>query len=285
MSQKVAVEVEKGLPDFDSIRHLTSEGGEFWLARELAPLLGYAKWQNFEVAIKRATVALKQINQPVADHITGVSKMIPVGRGAKREVKDYGLTRFACYMIAQNGDPRKAEIATAQAYFATSARENELRELWEEQQMRLHLRERIGQNDQELVEAAYEAGVLPRNFKAFQDAGYEGLYGGLSLEELKAQKNIAAKEEAYDRMGREELAGNDFRITQTSAKLRRDHIIGQAKATQTHREVGETVRKAIEEIGGTMPEELPIEPSLKPMLAEKRRRKKLTQPPKENPTS
>jgi hypothetical protein len=148
-----------------------------WSARELAPLLGYNKWQNFGVAIRRAMTACEQVGQVVADQFTGVSKLIDAGKGAKRPVQDYLLSRFACYLIAQNGDPRKPEIAAAQAYFAISTRQHELAQLLEEQEERLKLRERVSEDNKALASAAYASGVLSQNFGTFQNAGYKGLYG------------------------------------------------------------------------------------------------------------
>ena len=184
------------------------------------------------------------------------------------------LSRFACYLIAQNGDPRKSQIAAAQVYFSLAARENELRQLYQEQLKRLELRERVSENNKTLSATAYAAGVLSQNLGAFHNAGYEGLYGGRNVEQLKAHKGINSKEDILDRMGSSELAANDFRITQTRDKLQRDNVIGQSTAIETHREVGSTVRKAIEEIGGTMPEELPAEPSIKALLSQKKRNSK-----------
>jgi len=269
--------------DFESIKKVNPYGAEYWSAREVAPLLGYTKWQNFEVAIKRAMIACEQVGQVVSDHFTGASKMITTGKGAQREVQDYYLSRLACYLIAQNGDPRKPEIAEAQMYFAVSTRQNELRQLGEDQDKRVRLRERVSENNKKLAQAAHDAGVLSRNFGAFQNAGYRGLYGGLDLEEVKAHKGIGPKEDLLDRSGRAELAANDFRITQTEERLRKEGIIGQTKAMETHHEVGRTVRKAIEEIGGTMPEKLPPEHSIKPLLdARRRSRKKVSHAGSEN---
>jgi len=259
-------------PDFESIKQLNPYGAEYWSARQLAPLLGYSRWENFEVAVKRGRTACEQVGQVVSDHFRDATKMVPLGSGSTREVKDYLLSRFACYLIAQNGDPRKAEIAAAQAYFAVSTRQNELHQLYDEQQKRLQLRERVSENNKKLAEAAHDAGVLSRSFGEFQNAGYRGLYGGLDAEGIKARKGLEKKEEILDRMGRAELAANDFRITQTEAKLRNEQIVGQASAIATHHEVGRKVREAIEEIGGTMPEDLPAEPSIKPLLNERRRR-------------
>lgn len=268
------MEQQPHTPDFDSIRSISPYGAEYWSARNLAPLLGYTRWENFEVAIKRAKTACVQVGQTEEDHFRGTTKMVGTGSGAQREIKDYLLSRFACYLIAQNGDPRKPEIASAQAYFATATRQHEIQQLFDEQQKRLQLRERVSENNRKLAEAAHQAGVLSRSFGEFQNAGYEGLYGGLDVEGIKARKGLGKGEEVLDHMGRAELAANDFRITQTEEKLRRERIVGQARAISTHHEVGKKVREAIEEIGGTMPEDLPPEPSIKPLLAEKRRQRK-----------
>ncbi len=263
-------------PDFESIKKISPYEAEYWSARDLAPLLGYMRWANFEVAIKRAKIACEQVGQIVADHFPDATKMIQIGKGAQREVIDYSLSRFACYLVAQNGDPRKPEIAAAQAYFAVATRQHEVHQLYEDQQKRLQLRERVSENNRKLAEAAQQAGVLSRNFGEFQNAGYRGLYGGLDVEGIKAQKGLGHNEDVLDRMGRAELAANDFRITQTEGKLRNERIVGQSRAIQTHHDVGKKVREAIEEIGGMMPEQLPPEPSIKPMINEKRRlRKKL----------
>jgi DNA-damage-inducible protein D len=270
--------MESKSPNFESIKQISPYGAEYWNARDLAPLLGYANWQNFEIAIKRGKTACEQVGQVVTDHFTDSNKIVALGSGASRQIKDYYLSRFACYLIAQNGDPRKLEIAAAQAYFAVSTRQHELHQLYEEQQKRLQLRERVSENNRKLAEAAHEAGVLSRSFGEFQNAGYRGLYGGLDAEAIRTHKGVGAKEEILDRMGRAELAANDFRITQTEEKLRNERIIGEARAIATHHEVGQKVRAAIEEIGGTMPEELPAEPSIKPLLNEKRRRHKKLSP-------
>jgi DNA-damage-inducible protein D len=271
--------MEAHSPDFESIKRTSPYDAEYWSARELAPLLGYSNWQNFEVAIKRGKTACEQVGQVVADHFTDASKMVVVGSGAQREVRDYYLSRFACYLIAQNGDPRKPEIAAAQAYFAVSTRQHEIHQLYEEQQKRLQLRERVSENNLKLAEAAHQAGVLSRSFGEFQNAGYEGLYGGLDVDGINTRKGLGKGEEVLDHMGRAELAANDFRITQTEEKLRRERIIGQSRAIATHHEVGTRVREAIREIGGTMPEDLPPEPSIKPLLSGKRRRRKMLPQP------
>ncbi len=274
---------ENHKPDFDSIKHLTPYEQEYWSARELAPLLGYSRWENFETAIRRSITACKQVNQIEDDHFKGVTRTVQAGKGAQREIKDYLLSRFACYLIAQNGDPRKSEIAHAQAYFAVAARTYEITQLREEQEKRLKLRERVSESNKKLSEAAYNAGVLTRNFGVFQNAGYRGLYNEMGVDEIKAYKGIDAKEDILDRMGRAELAANEFRITQTEEKLRKDGIIGQSRAMDTHYDIGRKVRKTIEEIGGTMPENLPPETSIKPLLDERRKNRKKLASPKTTP--
>lgn len=266
--------METQSPDFESIKQISPYQAEYWSARDLAPLLGYAKWERFEGAIKRAMMACQQIGQNVADHFPAAGKMVSVGSDAHRELKDYFLSRFACYLIAQNGDPRKKEIAEAQAYFAISTRKQELAQLLEEQEERLKLRERVTENNKALAQAASQAGVLSQNFGVFQNAGYKGLYGELGVTDIKERKQINQREDLLDRMGRAELAANDFRITQTEERLRREGTIGQTNAMGVHHEVGKKVRKAIQDIGGTMPENLAPEPSIKPLLDTKNRKRK-----------
>ena len=278
--------MEAQSPDFESIKQISPYGAEYWSARDLGPLLGYNKWQNFEVAIQRAMTSCKQVGQIVKDHFTDASKEITGGKGAKQTIKDYLLSRFACYLIAQNGDPRKKEIAEAQAYFAVSTRQHELAQLLEEQEERLKLRERVSENNKVLAQAASQAGVLSQNFGVFQNAGYKGLYGGLGVVDIKERKQIEQREDLLDRMGRAELAANDFRITQTEERLRKEGTIGQTNAMEVHHEVGKKVRKAIEDIGGTMPEDLAPEPSIKPLLdAQHRKQKKLHSQANEENTS
>ncbi len=271
-------------PDFESIKQLNLYGIEYWSARDLQPLLGYSSsWQNFDTAIKRAKLACEQSGNEIKDHFNGAIKMVPLGSGAVRKTKDHLLTRFACYLVAQNGDPRKPEIAAAQAYFATSARENELRKLKAQQDERLFWREQINEGNKDLAAAAYNAGVNSANFGTFQNAGYAGLYGGLNVEDIKRRKNIPAKEDLLDRAGRAELAANFFRVTQTEQKLRVDNIQGEQAAISTHHEVGQEVRKSIQKISNIMPEDLPAEPSIKPLLDEKKRGKKKAVPPQGQP--
>ncbi len=273
-------------PDFDSIKQMNPYGAEYWSARDLAPLLGYSQWRRFEDAIKRAKISCETNGDSTDDHFASAGKLIEAGKGAQREVKDYLLSRFACYSIAQNGDPRKPEIAAAQAYFIISTRENELAHLLAEQEKRLQLREQVSEHNKMLAQAASEAGVLSRSFGVFQNAGYKGLYGGLGVTDIKEHKRIGQREELLDRMGRAELAANDFRITQTEELLKKAEISEQTKAIEAHQEVGKKVRKAIADIGGTMPENLPAEPSLKPLLDAKRKQRHTKLPAEvESPTN
>ena len=274
---------ETNKPDFDSIRQFNEYNVEFWSARDLSRLLGYKRWENFEVAVKRGVIACQQIDQTVEDHFRDVTKPIRGGKGAVQTVKDYLLSRFACYLVSQNGDPRKLEIAEAQAYFAVAARENELYQLIEQQNQRVEARVLMDEGNKEVNQAARRAGVLPRSFGLFHRAGYEGLYGGLGPDEIKKLKGIDPKEDLLDRMGLEEMAANNFRATQITGKLRREGISGQASAINAHHEIGEEIRGLIEKIGGTMPEDLPAEPSIRPLLSHKRRTRKQNQLPLTKP--
>lgn len=266
-------------PDFDSIKQISPYGAEFWSARDLMPLLGYQRWENFNVAIKRAMTAFQQSGNKVEDHFRGVTKLVGIGSRAKRNVKDYLLSRFACFLIAENGDPEKPEIATAQLYFAIATREYELKRLAEEQASRLELRERIAEGNKDLAKAATGAGVLPRNFGTFQNAGYAGLYGGLNVEQIKSRKGIKPKEDLLDRAGLAELGANALRIGLIEQRLRTEKSsMDEAKAIGTHRSIGKNIRDAIEKSGSLMPEDLPAEPSIKPLLDQKKRARQKAAP-------
>jgi DNA-damage-inducible protein D len=261
-------------PNFNSIRQLNPYGVEYWSARDLMGLLGYSLWQNFNIAIKRAITSCEQTGNSVADHFPETTRPIVSGRGRVQQIKDYTLSRFACFLIAQNGEPSKPEIAAAQVYFAVSTRENELRKLAEEQEERLYLREKVNEANKDLAKAAYKAGVLSRSFGKFQNAGYAGLYNGLDVEAIKTRKGIGPKEDLLDRIGKGELFANGLRATLTEEKLRKEGIVGETAASQAHHTVGKSIRKAIADVGGTMPEDLPAEPSIKPLLEQKKRRTK-----------
>lgn len=272
-------------PDFDSIKHMTEQGVEYWSARELMPLLGYKNWREFDNAISKAKAACEQTGNLTDDHFGDVLKMIEVGKGARRKVKDYVLSRFACYLVSENGDPRKPEIATAQVYFAIAARQQELQQLENQVTARVELRKRVAEGEQELEQDAQRSGVLPANFGRFHGAGYQGLYGGLTVAEVKERKGVGQTENLLDRVGLGELGAHALRVALTQDKLRREAtILNEIEATEAHREVGEAVRGAYESAGATMPENLPAEPSIQPLLSENHKKQSPKLPPPANHT-
>lgn len=248
---------------FERLKKTNDHGAEYWSARDLQSLLGYGQWRRFEDAIKRAVTSCEQSGNKPDYHFAGAGKMIELGKGGVREVEDYHLSRFACYLIAQNGDPRKAEIAQAQKYFAIQARRQELTDQLAADVERLELRKQTSEEFKALSGAAQQAGVQNRMFGIFHDAGYKGLYGGLGGEDIKARKGIPAKESLMDRMNATELAANQFRMTQTRDKLAREGIRDQQQAIHAHQEVGKEVRDAIQRIGGTPPEHIPAAEHIK----------------------
>lgn len=249
------------LPVFENIRRVNEHGAEYWSARDLLAPLGYAEWRKFEGVIERAKEACKMSRQDVGDHFGGADKMVGIGSGAARVTNDYRLSRYACYLIAQNGDPRKAEIALAQSYFAIQTRRQEAQDVLSEDSKRVVLRGEMGARNKKLAQAAKASGVT--NYAGFQDYGYMGLYGGLRQKDIHARKKLAPKEAILDHMGGEELAANLFRATQAEARLRREAAFGQAAADKAHFEVGKKVRSTIQELGGTMPENLPVAENIK----------------------
>ena len=245
---------------FEDIKHIREDGSEYWSARELAHVLEYSKWENFRRVIKRAMIACENAGHNITDHFPEVSYSVE-GGVAPRNKTDYELTRYACYLTVQNGDPRKEVIAFGQTYFAIQTYRQELADHYnqlDEDRRRLVVRGDIKQWNQLLVETAHDAGVITNEeFAIFQNAGYMGLYGGLDVNDIHERKNLKAGQKILDYMGSTELIANLFRISQTEEKLRKDKINGSEKATATHYEVGREVRTAIKKIGGTMPEDLP----------------------------
>jgi DNA-damage-inducible protein D len=239
------------------LKRLNGHGAEYWSARDLQGLLGYSQWRRFEDAVKRAMISCERSGNKPGHHFAGAGKMVELGSGSVREVPDFHLSRFACYLIAQNGDPRKAEIAQAQKYFAIQTRRQELSEEYAGDIDRLELRRQATEEFKALSGAAREAGVQNRMFGVFHDAGYKGLYGGRGRDAIKARKGVAAKENLMDRMNATELAANQFRMTQTRDKLAREKVRTQQGAIRTHEAVGKEVRDAIKRIGGTLPEDIP----------------------------
>lgn len=248
---------------FDRIRIQDREGGEWWSARDLQPLLDYSSWDKFRQVVAKAMEACAQSKQPVDDHFSQTGKMVPLGSGATREIEDFRLTRYACYLIVQNGDPTKPVIALGQTYFALQTRRQELQDdaafaRLSEEDKRLTIRHELAEHNKHLAAAAKDAGVdTPLDYAIFQDHGYKGLYGGLGAKELHTRKGLKKSQKILDHMGSTELAANLFRATQTEDKLRRDGVQGKGKANKTHFEVGKKVRQTIQELGGDLPENLP----------------------------
>ena len=246
---------------FESIKHINEYGEEYWLARELQSVLEYAQWRRFSDAIERAKLACKNSGFAIEDHFADVGKMVDIGSGAEREIDDVMLSRYACYLIVMNGDPRKEVIAVGQTYFAVKTRQQELIDNYEqlsEDQKRLAIRNEMITHNKSLAEAAQMAGIEDsRDYAIFQNKGYQGLYGGLGAKEIHARKGLKKSQRILDHMGSTELAANLFRATQTDEKLRRENIQGKQAAYDTHYEVGKKVRQTIKELGGTMPEDLP----------------------------
>ena len=262
---------------FEEIRHVDENGNEFWYARELQEVLGYTKWGNFHKVIKKAMISCENSGISISDCFADVGKPIVSGKGKVEIVIDYKLGRYACYMIAQNGDPRKEIIALAQTYFAVQTRRQELRDQFDqltENQRRLAIRGELIEHNKSLSDAAYQSGVkTSKDFAKFQNRGYQGLYGGLGRADIHARKGLKKNQNILDHMGSEELAANLFRATQTDAKLRRENIQGKEAASATHYQVGAKVRKTIEELGGTMPEDLPTpDKSIQQLRKEEKKR-------------
>ena len=257
---------------FESIKHVDDDGNEYWYARELQKVLEYKRWDKFFNVIESAQVACSISNNNVLDHFSQVGKMIHLGNGGQRKISDYKLFRYACYLIAQNGDSRKKVIALAQTYFAIQTRKQELLELeynsLTEDEKRFYQRDLTKKGNYSLNQTAKKAGV--KNFDKFHNAGYKGLYNGETANDIAKRKGLRYREDILDNMGSEELAANLFRITQTDAKLKRDNVDNEYTANSVHFEVGKKVRNTIKELGGTMPENLPTpDKSLKELEKEK----------------
>jgi len=265
---------------FEGIRQKDESDNEFWSARALAPLLEYQDWRNFLQVVDKARQACEQSGHQVDDHFGDVTKMVEIGSGAKRPVADVRLSRYACYLIVQNGDPAKPVIANGQTYFAIQTRRQELADSsgfaqLSEDEKRLAIRNELTVHNRQLAAAAKGAGVeTTLDYAIFQDHGYRGLYGGLGAKDIHARKGLKKSQKILDHMGSTELAANLFRATQTEEKLRRDSVRGKAQANQTHFDVGRKVRQTIEELGGTMPENLPV-PDASIQQLESARRKQL----------
>ena len=261
---------------FEDIKHIDEDGVEFWYARELMAILKYSKWENFEKVINKAKDACKNSGITIIDHFPDVRKTIQMPKGAEKTIVDYKLTRYACYLIAQNGDSRKKVIALAQTYFAVQTRKQELTEkeysMLTEDEKRFYQRNLTRKGNYSLNQTAKKSGV--KNFDKFHNAGYKGLYNGETADDIAKRKGLRYREDILDNMGSDELIANLFRISQTEQKLRKDNVQGEKEANKTHYKIGKNIREVIAKNGGTMPEDLPTpKKSLKEL--EKENNKKL----------
>ena len=244
---------------FESIKHIDENGVEFWYARELMPILQYSNWQNFEKIINKAKMSCQNSDITVFEHFIDVNKLSKRANNAEVEINDHKLTRYACYLIAQNGDSRKKVIALAQTYFAVQTRKQEISKkeysLLSEDEKRFYQRDLTRKGNYSLNQAAKKAGV--KNFDKFHNSGYKGLYNGETADDIAKRKGLRYREDILDNMGSEELAANLFRITQTESKLKKDNIFTEKEANKTHYNIGKNIREVIAKNGGTMPEDLP----------------------------
>ncbi len=271
---------KKTMTLFESIKHIDENGVEYWTSRNLWKILEYNEYRNFLPVIEKAKLACENSGQKVEDHFEDILEMIVIGKGGERQVDSVKLSRYACYLIVQNADPSKTIVAQGQTYFAIQTRiaevqqMKEYQELTSEEEKRLFLRSELLQHNSQLASAAKDAGVIDsRDYAIFQNYGYQGLYGGMTAKDIHARKGLKKSQKILDHMGSTELAANLFRATQTEEKLKRENIKGKQKANMTHYEVGAKVRQTIKELGGTMPENLPVEESIK--VVERKRQKQL----------
>lgn len=249
---------------FERIKRTNEAGNEYWSSRDFAQILGYSDYRNFEQVIKKAKIACFNSGHRIEDHFVDITELIEIGKGGQRPVSSVYMSRYACYLIIQNADPGKEIVALGQTYFAVQTRRQEISQLQLEDNRRLLLREEMKTHNVHLAGAAREAGVIKaKDYAIFQNHGYMGLYGGLTAQDIHHRKGLKKNQQILDYMGSTELAANLFRTTQTEEKLRRENIKGIEKANRTHREVGTKVRKTIAELGGTMPEELPVAENIK----------------------
>jgi DNA-damage-inducible protein D len=265
---------------FERIKRVRADGGEFWSARELARVLEYADFRNFITVITKAREACVNSGHPVSDHFVDITEMVGIGSGAQREVEDWALSRYACYLVIQNADPSKPLVALGQSYFAVQTRRQELAEdeSLKEDQKRLLLRQEMTKHNKHLAGVAKQAGVVqPVDYAIFMDHGYRGLYGGLGMRDIHERKRLKPKVHILDHMGSTELAANLFRATQTEEKLRRENVRNKNRANAIHQDVGRKVRQTIRELGGTMPENLPVAESIKKVESREKKRLKVEQ--------
>jgi DNA-damage-inducible protein D len=260
------------LSPFERIKRANDAQMEFWSSREFAGVLSYGDYRNFEGVVEKAKMACFNSGHRIEDHFVDVTEMIEIGKGGQRPVKTILLSRYACYLAIQNADPKKEIVAHGQTYFAIQTRRQELADESIEEERRVLLREEMRHHNEQLANAAKDAGVIqPIDYAIFQNHGYMGLYGGLKQEDIHRQKGLKKSQKILDHMGSTELAANLFRATQTEEKLRRDEVKGKGAANRTHREVGAKVRQTIQELGGTMPEDLPVAESIQKIETKQRK--------------
>lgn len=266
-------EAAEGASPFELIRRVNQAGNEHWSSRDFARVLGYADYRNFEQVIDKARIACFNSGQRVEDHFVDITDMIGIGKGGQRPVPTTLMSRYACYLAIQNADPAKEIVALGQTYFAIQTRRQELSDEQMEDDRRLLLRNELKVHNLQLADAAKDCGVIePRDYAIFQNHGYQGLYGGMGAQDIHRHKGLKRSEQILDHMGSSELAANLFRATQAEDKLRRDKVKGKAAANRTHFDVGKKVRQTIEELGGTMPENLPPAESIKKIQTKKRKK-------------
>ena len=269
-----------GSNTFERIKRVNAEGHESWSARDLARVLEYLNFRNFEPVIEKAKEACAKSDHAVADHFAEMRNMVAIGSGAQREVEDWALSRYACYLVIQNADPGKPLVALGQTYFAMQTRRQELADdkALKEDSLRLLLRAEMKKHNKNLAGVARQSGVVdPLDYAIFMDHGYRGLYGGLGRRDIHQRKRLKPKQQILDHMGSTELAANLFRATQTEEKLRRENVRNKDHANRIHGEVGRKVRQTIHELGGTMPENLPSAESIKKVEVREKKRLKAEQ--------
>lgn len=272
MSKEIGNTTGSHISPFERIKRTNDAGVEYWSSRDFAEVLGYGDYRNFEGVIEKAKLSCFNSGHRIEDHFVDVTEMIEIGKGGQRPVKTVLLSRYACYLAIQNADPKKEIVAQGQTYFAIQTRRQELGDERIEEERRLLLREEMRRHNVQLADAAKGAGVVePIDYAVFQNHGYMGLYGGLKMDEIHRRKRLKKSQKIPDHMGSTELAANLFRATQAEEKLRRDKVQGKNAANRTHHEVGAKVRQTIRELGGTMPENLPVAESIKKIETEERK--------------
>ena len=257
---------------FERIKRASDAGVEYWSSRDFAEVLDYGDYRNFEAVLEKAKLSCFNSGHRIEDHFVDVTEMIEIGKGGQRPVKTVLLSRYACYLAIQNADPKKEIVAQGQTYFAIQTRRQELGDERIEEERRLLLREEMRRHNVQLADAAKGAGVVKSiDYAIFQNHGYMGLYGGLKMEDIHRRKRLKKSQKILDHMGSTELAANLFRATQAEEKLCRDKVQGKDAANRTHHEVGAKVRQTIRELGGTMPENLPVADSIKKIETKERK--------------